>query len=130
MCESTLLKLNIEEHIFLVTMHHIVSDGLSVSVFSREFATLYTAFVNGQPNPLQPLPIQYTDFAQWQHEWLKGEVLESQLAYWKKQLAAPLPVLNLPIDHARPKIQTFNGAKESLALSKALTEKLKKLSHE
>ncbi len=101
---TTLIRLNAEEYIFLLTMHHIVSDGLSVSVFSREFATLYSAFVNGQPNPLPSLPIQYTDFAQWQHQWLKGEVLERQLAYWKKQLAAPLPVLNLPTDHARPKI--------------------------
>ncbi len=125
----TLVKLSAEEHIFLLTMHHIVSDGLSISVFSREFAILYRALVNGLPNPLSPLHIQYTDFAQWQHEWLKGEVMERQLAYWKKQLASPLPVLNLPTDHARPKIQAFNGAKESLALSPALTDNLKKLSH-
>ncbi|WP_250634601.1 non-ribosomal peptide synthetase, partial [Pinirhizobacter soli] len=84
---GALLRLDAQEHILLLTMHHIVSDGWSMGVVAREMVALYGAFIEGRPSPLPELPIQYADFAHWQREWLKGEVLERQLGYWKRQLA-------------------------------------------
>src|SRR5205807_3558623 len=82
-----LLQLGEEEHVLLVTMHHIVSDGWSVGILVREFSRLYEAYRKGEESPLEELKIQYGDFAVWQREWLQGEVLEEQLGYWRKQLA-------------------------------------------
>ncbi|NEQ79118.1 MAG: amino acid adenylation domain-containing protein, partial [Moorea sp. SIO2I5] len=87
-----LVQLNEQEHLLLFSTHHIISDGWSIGVFIREMATLYEAFSQGQPSPLPELPIQYVDFAVWQRQWLQGEVLETQLAYWKQQLGANPPV--------------------------------------
>ena len=127
---TTLLRLGEEEHILLLVIHHIVSDGWSMVVFFRELATLYEAFSMEQPSPLPQLPIQYADFAVWQREWLQGEVLEAQLTYWKQQLSGHPPVLNLPTDRPRPAVQTFRGARQSIVLSRELTEALKVLSHQ
>ena len=126
---ATLLRLGEEEHIALLTMHHIASDGWSMGVLIREVAALYQAFSTGEPSPLPELPIQYADFAVWQRQWLQGEVLEAQLAYWKQQLA-DIPVLELPTDRPRPAIQTSRGAHQSLELSQTLTEALKALSRQ
>ena len=82
---SQLLKLGEDDHVLLLTMHHIVSDGWSMGVLHRELSALYRAFVHGEPSPLEELPLQYADFAVWQREWLRGEVLEEQLTYWKVQ---------------------------------------------
>ncbi|MBE7553883.1 MAG: hypothetical protein HS126_22690 [Anaerolineales bacterium] len=125
-----LLRLAEQDHVFLLTMHHIISDGWSLGVFFRELAILYAAFCVGQPSVLPPLPIQYVDFAVWQRQWLQGEVLETQLAYWKQQLAGPLPVLELPTDRPRPLVQTYRGASQSLVLSTTLTQALKTLSQQ
>jgi alpha-ketoglutarate-dependent taurine dioxygenase len=122
-----LLKLAEEEHLALVTMHHIISDGWSLGVFIREIAALYEAFVKGQPAPLPELPVQYADFACWQQEWLQGEALEKQLAYWKQRLAG-LPVLALPADHPRPPVQSFRGAWADAELNAELAASLKSLS--
>ncbi|MBD3559220.1 non-ribosomal peptide synthetase, partial [Planktothrix sp. FACHB-1355] len=84
----TLLRLSATEHILLLNMHHIVSDGWSIGLLIQELAILYTAFANEQPSPLPELPIQYADFAYWQREWLQGKVLETQLSYWRQQLNA------------------------------------------
>jgi hypothetical protein len=93
---ATLLRLWPEEHILVLIMHHIVIDGWSTGILMRELAALYQAFATGQLSSLAPLPIQYADFAQWQRQWLQGEVLETQLAYWKRQLAnASSPMLPL-----------------------------------
>jgi len=124
---GTLLKLGEVKHIMLFTMHHIVSDGWSMGILVREVAALYEAFSNGQLSPLPKLPIQYADYALWERQWLEGEVLSSQLAYWKQQLEN-LPVLQLPTDCPRPTVQTFQGARESVVLSKPLTGALKTLS--
>ena len=124
---ARLLRLGREEHILLLTMHHIASDGWSRGILLRELAALYRAFTTGNPSPLPELPVQYTDFAVWQRQWLQGETLEEQLAYWKKQLAA-LPALPFPTDRPRPPAQTYRGAGRSLALSERLTEALRKLS--
>ncbi|MDP4490819.1 condensation domain-containing protein, partial [Pseudoalteromonas piscicida] len=109
MLRVQLLKLAPQEHILLATMHHIASDGWSMGILVNEFSRLYTAYVQGQDNPLPPLAIQYGDYAHWQRNYLQGAVLNEQLAYWEKQLA-DLPVLHsLPLDNPRPAVQSFAG---------------------
>lgn len=124
----TLVHLDEAEHVVLLTMHHIVSDAWSTGVLVRELTALYEAFSTGQPSPLRGLPIQYADFAAWQRQRLQGEVLDAQLSYWQKQLSGSLPVLQLPADRPRPKVQTFQGAGQSFSISTELTEALKTLS--
>ena len=123
----TLLRQSETDHVLLLTMHHIISDGWSIGVLICEIAALYEAFSLGKPSPLLQLSIQYADFAVWQRQWLQGEQLETQAAYWKKQLGDSLPTLELPTDRPRPRIQTFSGARETLILPKTLSEKLKAL---
>ena len=137
---ATLLQLDHTEHVLLLTMHHIISDGWSIGIFIRELSTLYEAFSARQGDdhggsPLPALPIQYADFAHWQQRWLQagqGEhvsaSLQTQLTYWQQQLAGELAVLELPTDRPRPAVQTFRGARYPLALPATLTEELKTLS--
>ncbi|MFP3416149.1 condensation domain-containing protein, partial [Bacillus sp. SIMBA_074] len=87
-------------------MHYIISDGWSMEILLQEWMAFYEDAVGGKPAELAPLPIQYADFAQWQREWLKEEVLDRQLAYWKEELSGELPVLMLPMDRPRPAVQT------------------------
>ena len=124
----TLLRLGKESHVLLLTVHHIVTDGWSMEIFVQELSTLYQAFSTEDRSPLPELPIQYADFAHWQRQWLQGEVLESQLAYWKQQLAGAPPLLQLPTDRPRPLVQTFRGRTEHFQLNSNLTKKLKLLS--
>jgi amino acid adenylation domain-containing protein len=124
---ATLLRLGSEEHVLLITMHHIISDGWSVGVFTREVVALYRAFAEGETPRLNDLPIQYPDFAEWQRHWLNGPVLETQLEYWKKQLTGIPPVLELPTDYSRPALQTFSGARCALELSPSLSKSLNAL---
>ncbi|PYS20338.1 MAG: hypothetical protein DMF72_21450 [Acidobacteria bacterium] len=124
----SLLRLAEQEHIALLTMHHIISDGWSVGVMIREVAALYEAYVGGGTSPLAELPIQYADYAVWQREWLSGSVLDEQLAYWKQQLGGELPVLELPTDYARPALQSFEGGREHLSLPAELSEGLRAVS--
>jgi amino acid adenylation domain-containing protein len=121
---ATALRLGPAEHVLLLVMHHIVSDGWSMEVLIREVATLYRAFSEGRPSPLPPLPIQYADFALWQRRWLAGEVLAAQLAYWRERLAGAPPVLDLPIDHPRPAVHTWNGERLGRPLPQALAAQL------
>ncbi|OYD99113.1 non-ribosomal peptide synthetase, partial [Nostoc sp. 'Peltigera membranacea cyanobiont' 232] len=127
---ATLVILSPTEQCLLVCMHHVVSDGWSISVFVQELQALYNAYYQGQPSPLLPLPIQYADFALWQRQWLQGEVLNSQLSYWKEQLANAPTFLPLPTDRPRPAVQTFNGAYLEFALSGELTQRLIQLSQQ
>jgi non-ribosomal peptide synthetase component F len=124
----SLLQLEQTEYLLLFTMHHIVSDGWSIGVLTRELTTLYEAFCCGQPSPLPELPIQYADFAVWQQQWLQGQVLEAQLSYWKQQLSDNLPTLELPTDRVRPVVPTFAGSTQSLIISQVLTTELEALS--
>jgi amino acid adenylation domain-containing protein len=118
MLRAKLITVSVREHILVVTMHHIASDGWSMNVLIDEFSTLYNAFAQGQESPLPPLAIQYADYARWQRDWLQGEVLDKQLAYWTAQLA-DLPVIhNLPMDKPRPLVQTFAGKSHHYQLSK------------
>ncbi|MFN6483743.1 MULTISPECIES: non-ribosomal peptide synthetase [unclassified Nostoc] len=118
-----LLWLDDTQYILLLNMHHIVSDGWSIGVLIQEIAALYTAFANNQPSPLPKLTIQYADFAYWQRQWLQGEVLENQLDYWQKQLDG-ISILNLPTDRPRLGVQTYQGARQPLQLSKSLSAAL------
>jgi amino acid adenylation domain-containing protein len=124
---ATLLQLDPKEHVLLVTMHHIVSDGWSMGIFNREFSVLYDAFSEGNPSPLPELPIQYADFAVWQRKWLQGERLEEQLRFWKDHLRG-ITTLELPADRPRPSVQTFHGATHTVVFPKGLTEALRSLS--
>src|SRR5205823_8798572 len=123
-----LLRLGEEEHVLLLTMHQIVSDGWSVGVLVRELGVLYEAYAGGKESPLPELPIQYADYAEWQREYLQGEVLEEQLEYWRKQLGGELPVVELPGDHVRPAVRSYRGAQQELRVSREVTEKLKQVS--
>jgi acyl carrier protein len=125
----TLLRLAAEEHILLRTIHHIINDRWSDSVFMRELAMLYQAFCAGKPSPLPDLPIQYADVAHFQRQWLQGEGLAAQLDYWKGQLGGCPPILHLPTDHPASHSPTYEGRAQYLALPGNLTEALKTLSH-
>jgi acyl-CoA synthetase (AMP-forming)/AMP-acid ligase II len=127
----SLLRLDGQEHRLCLTMHHIISDGGSLDVFTDEFAVLYDAFCAGAPSPLPALPIQYADFAHWQRHWQHNAVMQAQLAYWKQQLHAPLPRLELPTDRLRTEdaLSFLRTARQPLILPKALSEALKSLSH-
>ncbi|MDO8844058.1 non-ribosomal peptide synthetase [Methylicorpusculum sp.] len=113
-----------EEYVFLITMHHIISDGWSAAILFREFTTLYTAYRNGMPPSLADLPVQYADFACWQRNWLQGERLEEQLNYWQEQLRGIPGLLKLPIDHPRPAVQNENGKTHAFSISSDLTQNL------
>jgi amino acid adenylation domain-containing protein len=125
---AILVQLNNEEHILLLTFHHIIFDAWSIEILLKELAVLYNAFVSGEPSPLQELPLQYTDFAYWQIQQLQGEKFAIDLDYWRRQMEGELPVLDLPIDKQRGTVQTFHGARYNLKISSSLTTELKLLS--
>ena len=122
-----LLRLADDDHVLLITMHHIISDGWSIKVFIGEMEELYEAHTKRQQATLPELPIQYADFALWQRSWLQGEKLEEQLSYWRTQLADAPPVLDLPTDRPRPAFKTFHGAHRPLIFSKKLSEQITQL---
>ena len=125
------LVLSKTEHILLLNMHHIICDDWSIGVLIRELGTLYAAYLNTASSSLNllELPLQYADFAHWQREWLQGEVLQTQLAYWREQLNG-ISILHLPIDKPRPARQSYQGATQFLELPKELVDALEKLSQE
>ena len=124
---ATLLLLSPREHILLLTMHHIISDGMSRGVLVRELVQLYEVFANGRSSTLPELTIQYVDFAAWQREWLQGEVLDKQVSYWKEKLAGAPSLLELPADRPRPPVQSFHGARQPVVIPQELTESLREL---
>ncbi|HYY41714.1 MAG TPA: amino acid adenylation domain-containing protein, partial [Pyrinomonadaceae bacterium] len=128
MLRCHLLKLAETEHIALLTMHHIVSDGWSTGVLVNEVAALYAAYTRDLPSPLAELPVQYGDYSVWQRDWLQGAVLDEQLAYWRKQLADAPPLLELPTDRPRPVQPSLAGASVRFELPLRLTEDLRELS--
>jgi amino acid adenylation domain-containing protein len=125
---ARLFALAPDDHVLLLTMHHIASDGWSMGVLNREIAVLYQAFRAGEPSPLPDLPVQYADYAAWQRGWLSGDVLEAQLGYWRGALAGAPAALELPTDRPRPPVQTYRGARRVLTLPADLTAALKDLS--
>ncbi|MBD3184086.1 amino acid adenylation domain-containing protein [Candidatus Poribacteria bacterium] len=128
MIRSTLVKMDDDEHVLLIVMHHIASDGWSMGVFWREFVELYRALSSGNDSSLPELPVQYADFALWQREWLKGDNMEKQLSYWREQLKGIPPILELPTDHPRPAMLDYWGERHPFAISHQLAESLKTLS--
>jgi len=125
---ACLLRLAKDDHILVLTFHHIVIDGWSRGVWLRELAALYGALVQGAPPPLPALPVQYADFAAWQQEqWRKRASLGPHLEYWQKQLAGTPSLIELPADRPRPATQSYRGVRESLSLEKALLERLSQL---
>ncbi len=127
MLRAQLLKLSDNEHVLLVTMHHIASDGWSVGIVIKELSQLYQAYVEGNENPLPALVIQYADYAHWQREWLQGDVLDKHLDYWRSQLSNLPVVHSLPLDKERPQQQTFAGALVSAQLRKSSLDTLNAL---
>jgi hypothetical protein len=123
-----LVRLGAEEHLVVCTMHHIIGDGQSFEVIISEMSQLYSAMCQGQPSPLEELRVQYADYAAWQRQWLRGEVLEARLAYWRRQLEDAPRRLSLPQRRTRPKVQKFKGARQEINLSPGLTESLRELS--
>jgi len=121
-----LVRIDDQEYVLLVTMHHIISDAWSMAVLIDEVTKSYAASVTGQSLSLLPLSIQYADYAVWQRTWLEGDVLERQLAYWKQQLK-DVPVISLPTDRARPTVQTYRGAIHSMSLSNDVVDRLRTL---
>src|SRR6185503_14356933 len=123
-----LLRMSAEEHVLPLTVHHIISDGWSIGVMVREVATLFAAFSNGEPSPLPELAVQYSDFAVWQREWFRDEILARELDYWRNQLSGAPPILELPTDKPRPPVQSFNGSHEPLGLDEQFCKDLRELS--
>ncbi|HEU4733887.1 MAG TPA: amino acid adenylation domain-containing protein [Kofleriaceae bacterium] len=124
---STVIRVDDRRTALLVTMHHIISDGWSMGVFFRELWALYDAFSAGRGSPLPPLPIQYADFAAWQRDELRGDVLADHVAYWRAQLSDSPFVLELPADQARPTVQDYQGAAQSFRISAELVRALEAL---
>jgi len=110
-------------------MHHVASDRWSMGLMAEELAELYSAFKEGKPSPIPELPVQYADYAAWQHQWLQGEEVATKLDYWKHQLRGAPAVLELPTDRPRPAVQSYRGATCSRLIPKDLVAQLISLSH-
>ena len=127
MLRTILLRMGENDHILLLLSHHIASDGQSKAVLFRELKTFYLAYCEGKQVELPELPIQYSDYAVWQREWMQGEVLKEHLAFWKEQLAGAPMLLELPTDHPRPATQSFEGARQFLRCPDGMLENFKAL---
>ncbi|MCZ6821122.1 MAG: condensation domain-containing protein [Calditrichaeota bacterium] len=127
LCRFFLIRLREDEHVLVLNIHHIVTDGWSMGVFTRELVALFEAFTKGNESPLQELPIQFPDFAIWQRKWLREKVLAKQLSFWRKQLSGAPPALDLPADRPRPPFQTSRGNHKTMVLSESLSDALRML---
>src|SRR6185369_13926092 len=128
MWRARLLELGPEDHVVVLVVHHLVFDGWSRGVLTREVGVLYNAYLKGEASPLPELPMQYGAYARWQRQFLSGEILDQQMRYWLEQLGGELPVLELPADHPRPPVRTRRGAAASIRFPKSLSDALKELS--
>ncbi|WP_400161946.1 amino acid adenylation domain-containing protein [Brevibacillus sp. TJ4] len=120
----TVVRLQPEEHILIMSMHHIISDGWSMGILFHELGVLYDAYVNNRPSPLRELPLQYSDYALWQHDFLQSERFQEELGYWKKQLRNAPALIELPTDFPRPAVQRYKGSLHTFSLSGADVEEL------
>ncbi|HEY0604300.1 MAG TPA: condensation domain-containing protein, partial [Herpetosiphonaceae bacterium] len=125
-----LLKLSRQEHVLLVTLHHIIADRWSIAILLREWIAIYTSLREGRPPAVAPLPIQYADFAAWQRRLLQGATLDRQLGYWQQQLAQAPVLLDLATDYPRPAVQSFRGNIASIEIDARLADAIKRLSHQ
>jgi len=127
MLRADLIRLSPEDHILVVTMHHIASDGWSRSILVREVAALYKGYAGNKEPKLPALNIQYADYAMWQRSYMQGELLEAKLGYWKAKLAG-VATLQLPADYSRPQVQRSRGATQSFSIDAAITAQLRMVS--
>ncbi|MBV8476058.1 MAG: amino acid adenylation domain-containing protein, partial [Acidobacteria bacterium] len=125
-----MLRVDEQEHVLLLTTHHIVFDGWSRAILLRELAGLYDALSRGHSSPFPDLPLQYSDFSVWQNDYIKGEVLAKQIVYWKEKLARVPGMLDLPTDHARPAVSTFRGGAVASLVSAEVTERLRRFAQQ
>jgi amino acid adenylation domain-containing protein len=125
---TVLLRLAPHEHILFLVMHHIVTDGWSIAILFGELTKCYEALAKGHSPDLPVLPVQYSEYSEWQHEYLKGDVLTQEVGYWKRKLAGAQTILELPTDRRRPAAHSWNGATQELTFDSALLEKLKTFS--
>ena len=123
----TLIRLGAADHLLQLTMHHIVSDGWSISLLVREFVELYRAYKTGLAPSLPELRVQYADYAYWQQQWLESAECAEQFAYWRRKLSGPLPMLELPTDRARPSVPSYRGARNDFLLPRELAGNLRAL---
>ncbi|HZR97743.1 MAG TPA: amino acid adenylation domain-containing protein [Chloroflexota bacterium] len=128
MLRAVLFREDETDHVLAATVHHIAADGWSLGILGRELCALYAAYLDDRPSPLPELPIQYADFSAWQRQWLQGQRLQDQLAYWKQQLSGPLPALDLPTDFPYPATRSGRGARHLFVLDTALIDAVKALS--
>ncbi|MEI8632518.1 condensation domain-containing protein [Vibrio sp. PP-XX7] len=126
--QGQLIRVSGEEHLLRIAMHHIITDGWSLGILIQELSTLHTAFLQGQADPLPPLPIQYGDYAVWQQQYVQGERLQAQQQYWIDQLQGIPDCLSLPTDRPRPPRQDYSGANVPVHLGRELTDQLNALS--
>jgi amino acid adenylation domain-containing protein len=130
MLRALLVRTGEAEHVLVLNLHHVAGDGWSVEVLFRELAALYGAFRAGDPSPLADLPLQYADFAEWQRQWMHGDALDAQLAYWRRRLAGAPAVLELPTDRPRPAVQSHRGETRGFEVRPALAARLRALARE
>ncbi|XWK88450.1 MAG: amino acid adenylation domain-containing protein [Phormidium sp.] len=128
--KATLLQLKEQKYVLLINLHHIISDGWSMGLFVKELCQAYTDFSQNQTPHLSPLPIQYSDYANWQRNWLQGEILETQINYWEQQLNNAPPLLELPTDFPRPALQNYQGKRYTYSLNSELTAAIKTFSEQ
>ncbi|ATB48690.1 non-ribosomal peptide synthetase [Corallococcus macrosporus] len=124
---ARLVRMGEEDHVLLLVVHHIVSDGWSTGIFIQELTALYAAFSRDKPSPLPELPLQYADFAAWQQQWMQGDVLTAQLDYWRRQLEGSDSALMLPTDRPRPRVRTYAGGKQGFQVDPGVAQHLKAL---
>ncbi|MBD3182749.1 amino acid adenylation domain-containing protein [Candidatus Poribacteria bacterium] len=122
-----IIKIGHEDHILLITFHHIVFDRWSFDILLKELSDLYSAFYSGKSSPLEELPIQYSDYSLWQNKLLEDGTLDEQLSYWLEKLSVPPEPLSLPTDRPRPSILTYRGSRQTLMISRKLLQSLRKL---
>jgi amino acid adenylation domain-containing protein len=130
LCRTRLLRLDAGDHLALLTLHHIISDGWSMGVMVAELGAFYQRFTGGGGEPLAPLPIQYADFAAWQRAELPALMETKLLPYWRQRLGGSLPLLELPADRPRPPVQTFRGSRTPVALAPPVVARLRAVARE
>src|ERR1700736_2500445 len=122
---TVLVRLGPDQYLLVLAMHHIITDGWSIAVLFRELTRCYEAIANGQDANLPELPLQYSEYAQWQREYMTGEALARQVGYWKSKLAGAQTILDLPTDHPRPTAHSWHGSTEELSLDSGILAELK-----
>jgi acyl carrier protein len=128
--QTALVRLADDDHLISVVMHHIITDGWSTGIFIRELAALYEAFAAGRPSPLTELDRQYADYAYWQRQWLQGDVLAAQLAYWERHLKGAPPLLEVPTDRPRPPLRSLAGEQQMIVIEAEIYDALRALSRQ